>query len=173
MKDYKIIIDKMNLIQHPEGGYYRRNWQSLYSGDIKDSTEKVIFPQRRIGSSIIYLLPSNEVAIWHRVNCDEMWHFYGGSPLMMHILSKSKGLENLILGPDVLNEQSLQVIVPRLTWFSAEVIDADSYSLCGCTLWPSFSYTDFEIAEQSRLLDEYPPHSNLIKRIFDKSTAGR
>ncbi len=168
MSDYKSIIDKLNLIEHPEGGYYRRNWQSLFVGDIKDSTEKIVFPQRRIGSSIIYLLPSSEVAIWHRVNCDEMWHYYGGSALKLHILSVSKGLETIILGSDVLNDESVQVIVPRLTWFSAEVLHSDSHTLCGCTLWPSFSYTDFEIAERSKLLDEFPKHSAIINHIFDR-----
>lgn len=166
MNDYKIILDKLNLIQHPEGGYYRRNWQSLFTANIKDSTEKLIFPERRIGSSIIYLLPANEVATWHRVNCDEMWHHYSGSPLRLNIISKLKGLETLILGSDVLNGQNVQVIIPRLTWFSAEVIEENSYSLCGCTLWPSFSYTDFEIAERSKLLDDYPQYRDTIERIY-------
>lgn len=167
MNDYKVLIDKMNLIQHPEGGYYRRNWQSLFLGDIKDSNEKVIFPQRKIGSSIIYLLPSVEVATWHRVNCDEMWHFYSGSPLKLTLMSKTKGLESFTLGPDVLNGQNVQIIVPRLTWFCGEVLSSDSYTLCGCTLWPSFSYTDFEIAERSKLLDEYPEFSDAINRIYN------
>jgi predicted cupin superfamily sugar epimerase len=51
------LIDKLNMMAHPEGGYYRRNWQSLLTGDIKDNTEKCNFPNRVIGSSILYLLP--------------------------------------------------------------------------------------------------------------------
>lgn len=168
MKDYKMMIERLNLIQHPEGGYYRRFWQSLYSADIKDSYDKVVFKQRKIGSSILYLLPGNEVATWHRVNCDEMWHFYSGSPMKLTMLNKSKGVEELILGSDIMGNQNVQVIVPRLTWFCGEVIDPDSYSLCGCTLWPSFSYTDFEIAERAKLLDEFPQYKEIIDRIFNR-----
>jgi len=168
MSEYKNVIEKMNLIQHPEGGYYRRNWQSLFTGDLKDSSGKVVFQDRRIGSSIIYLLPSIEVTTWHRVSCDEMWHFYSGSPLRLYVISKLKGLEEMILGPNVLSGHFVQLIIPRLTWFAAEVIQEDSYSLCGCTLYPSFSYTDFEIAERQKLLDDYPQYRDTIEKIYNR-----
>ncbi len=166
MNDYKAIIDKLNMMEHPEGGYYRRNWQSLLSGDIKDSSGKVVFPDRKVGSSIIYLLPSSEVTAWHRVSCDEMWHFYGGTTLRMYLLSLSKGLETISLGPNVMKDEVVQLMVPRNTWFAAELVNENSYALCGCTLTPAFSYTDFELAEQSKLIDEFPKYKDVINKIF-------
>ncbi len=168
MKSYQDLIDKLNLIPHPEGGYYRRNWQSLFNADIKDSTQKLIFSGRTIGSSILYLLPGDDVSVWHRVNCDEMWHHYSGSPLRVFTLSPHKGLESLILGSDVFNGEIPQIILHRHTWFAAEPIDPSSYALCGCTLWPAFSYTDFELAETDKLIDEFPAHKALIERIAAK-----
>jgi len=168
MQEYQNIIDKLNMIPHPEGGFYIRNWQSTLSADVMDSTGKIIFPGRKIGSSIIYLLPGWDKSTWHRVNCDEMWHFYGGSALRMYFLTKSKGLETLILGSDVLANQNVQIIVHRQTWFAAEVIDPNSYCMAGCTLSPSFSYTDFEIAERERLIDEYPQYKDAIDHIYKK-----
>lgn len=165
MEQYRMYIDKLNMMAHPEGGFYRRNWQSLLTGDVKDSTGKVIFPQRIIGSSILYLLPKEMVCKWHRVKCDEMWHHYQGNPLTIYMLSSQKGLETFILGNDISAGQTPQLIVPRNTWFAAEIEEGAGFAFCGCTLWPAFSYTDFELAEAESLADDFPAHKNLITRI--------
>ncbi|HOH97338.1 MAG TPA: cupin domain-containing protein [Candidatus Cloacimonadota bacterium] len=168
MKDYRNVIERLNLLPHPEGGYYRRNWQSLLQAETKDSNGKLVHPSRSIGSSILYLLPTHEVCAWHRVACDEMWHYYYGSALKMYLLNNISGLVEIELGVNLEARQQPQMIIPKDTWFAAEVLDEDSYSFCGCTLWPSFSYADFELAEQHKLLDEFPKYAELIKRIFER-----
>lgn len=165
MEDHHLLTDKLNLIPHPEGGFYRRNWLSLLSGDLKDSTGKVIFPSRSIGSSILYLLPAEMVCKWHRVKCDEMWHHYRGFPLRMYLLPPRKTLETVVLGSDIAQGQIPQFIVHRDTWFAAEPLEKEGFALCGCTLWPSFTYSDFELAEPGKLADEYPAYRDLIYRI--------
>lgn len=164
MNEYRTIIDKLNMMAHPEGGFYRRNWQSLLMGNVKDNTGKEIFPNRFIGSSIIYLLPENMVCKWHRVKCDEMWHHYRGTALKMYLLSQ-KGLETIILGSDIISGEMPQFLIPRNTWFAAELIEPKDYALCGCTLWPTFSYTDFELAETDSLVDDFPAQKEIIERI--------
>lgn len=165
MDEYRFYLDKMNMIAHPEGGFYRRNWQSLLAGNLKDSTGKVVFPERKVGSSILYLLPHDMVCKFHRVKCDEMWHHYRGTALNMYLLSAQKGLETLVLGSDIKAGQSPQIIVHRDTWFAAELIEPVGYALCGCTLWPAFSYTDFEMAEPAALIDDFPDYKDLIQHI--------
>lgn len=168
MNDYRSIIERLNLLPHPEGGYYRRNWQSQMQSELRDPAGKILHPQRSAGSSILYLLPSKEVSLWHRVNCDEMWHYYQGSTLLIHLLSGARGHEEMHLGMRLDQGELPQFAIPMGTWFCAEVAEEDSYTFCGCTLWPSFSYADFELAEQQRLLDEFPAHADLISRIFTK-----
>ena len=165
MEKYQDILDKLNMMPHPEGGFYRRNWQSQISGDLRDSTGKVIFPERLAGSSILYLLPHTMVCRWHRVQCDEMWHHYHGTPLRLYLLSAQKGLQTQILGADVSAGQLPQFIIPRQTWFAAELEESAGFAFCGCTLWPAFSYTDFEMAESGALADEFPAQRELIERI--------
>ena len=165
MKLFNELVDRLNMIPHPEGGYYRRNWQSLLSGDLKDSTQKIVFPAKTIGSSILYLLPSIEVSAWHRVACDEMWHHYSGSPLKIYMLSSQKGFEETVLGSDVLSGQNPQVIIHRNTWFAAETVEDHTWALCGCTLWPAFTYTDFEMADVAKLIDEFPAYREQIEHI--------
>jgi len=165
MEKYQIYLDKLNMMPHPEGGFYRRNWQSQISGDLKDPTGKVIFPDRLAGSSILYLLPRTMVCRWHRVLCDEMWHLYAGTPLKIYLLSAQKGLQTLILGNDIPAGELPQLLIPRLTWFAAELAEPEGFAFCGCTLWPAFSYTDFEMAEPGALADDFPAHRELIERI--------
>jgi predicted cupin superfamily sugar epimerase len=85
-----------------------------------------------------------------------MWHYYYGSALKMYLLNNISGLVEIELGVNLEAKQQPQMIIPKDTWFAAEVLNEDSYSFCGCTLWPSFSYADFELAEQHKLLDESP-----------------
>lgn len=166
MNRLKDFIEKLNLQPHPEGGYYRRNWQSGFIGDIKDASGKQTHSKRQLGSSILYFLPSTERCAWHRVACEEMWHHYSGSPLKIHLLHMQKGWECFVLGSDVLKGELPQIVIPPHTWFAAEVIDPESYSFCGCTLWPAFTYADFELAEEHKLLDEFPKYSERIKPWF-------
>ncbi len=165
MEEYRLYLDKLNMMPHPEGGFYKRNWQSLINGDLKDAQGKVVFPKRLIGSSILYLLPHEMVCKWHRVKCDEMWHFYDGTALNIYLLTAQKGLETVVLGRDLKAGQIPQFIVPNQTWFAAELATPAGFAFCGCTLWPAFSYTDFEMAEFTSLADDFPQHKELIQRI--------
>lgn len=165
MEEYREYQDKLNLMPHPEGGFYRRNWQTLITGDLKDPTGKVIFPGRLIGSSILYLLPQGMVCKWHRVQCDEMWHFYDGTALNIYLLSAKAGLETVVLGRDIQKGQLPQYLIPRQTWFAAELAEAKGFVFCGCTLWPAFSYTDFEMADPASLADDFPAHREIVERI--------
>ncbi|PKN73198.1 MAG: hypothetical protein CVU50_04155 [Candidatus Cloacimonetes bacterium HGW-Cloacimonetes-3] len=168
MKDYREYIEKLNLQPHPEGGYYRRNWQSAFIADVKDASGKTTHTKRAAGSSILYLLPSTELCAWHRVACEEMWHHYSGSPLRIIQISTKKGWESFILGSNILAGEIPQLVIPPKTWFAAEVIDPDSYSFCGCSLWPAFTYADFELAEGNRLIDEFPSFKDKLLPWFKK-----
>ncbi len=165
MEEYRLYLDKLNLMPHPQGGFYRRNWQSLITGDLKDATGKIVFANRLIGSTILYLLPKDMVCKWHRGKCDEMWHHYDGTALNLYLLTSQKGLETVVLGSDIQAGQIPQFIVPRNTWFAAEVAESKGFAFCGCTLWPAFSYTDFEMAESASLCDDFPAHKDLIQRL--------
>jgi len=168
MRTYQSIIERLNLLPHPEGGYYRRQWQSAQEAEVTDDNGKVLHPRRSIGSGIIYLLPSHEVSAWHRLSCDEMWHLYLGSKLNLYILDNKLGLRHHCLGTDLERGELPQFSIPKGSWFCAEVADEDSFSLCGCTLWPSFSYADFELADPDELIKAYPAHEDLILRIKAK-----
>ena len=134
MSDAAAIIQKLNLEPHPEGGYFRETFRD----DTKQSG-------RAASTAIFFLLQKDEVSHWHRIDCPEVWHFYAGSPLRL-TLADANGRETAhLLGPDVLNQQSPQVIVPTGHWQSA--ISLGDWTLVGCTVAPGFEFDGFELLD--------------------------
>jgi len=140
------IIRSLNLTKHPEGGYYREIYRSneFIPVEVLENRKNAKKPHRNISTSIYYLLVKSDVSLFHRIKSDEIWHFYQGSPLLLHILDEEKQeYRNITLGKDLV----FQVVVPKNVWFSAEILDKSSYSLIGCTVSPGFEFEDFEIAK--------------------------
>jgi len=157
------IIRSLNLTKHPEGGYYREIYRSneFIPVEVLENRKNTKKPYRNISTSIYYLLVNSDVSLFHRIKSDEIWHFYQGSPLLLHILDEEKQeYRNITLGKDLV----FQVVVPKNVWFSAEILDKSSYSLIGCTVSPGFEFEDFEIAKSQDLISKFPQWENLIKK---------
>jgi predicted cupin superfamily sugar epimerase len=127
------IIDHLSLTPHPEGGYCRRTWQAGNTG-------------RPTGTCICFLLKAGERSHWHKVDATEVWHYHCGSPLILSISATSaRPAEASVLGPDVLNEQAPQIIVPADHWQSAAT--TGDWTLVSCTVSPGFQFSGFTLAE--------------------------
>lgn len=156
------LIKTLDLESHPEGGYYRR----VYESDVplrEEGSSQKDFGERQIGSAILYLLPSDEVSKLHRIDCDEMWHFYHGSSLQLHLFDEERGYESLSLGTNLANDEMPQRLVSSGTWFGASV--EGDFALVGCTLWPEFTFKNFELADSEKLIQEFPEQATLIKNL--------
>ncbi len=139
------IIDKLDLLPHPEGGYFKETYRSKCTID-------TIAGERNIATGIHYLLNGNEKSHLHRIKSDEMWHFYLGSPLRLVLFDeKNKGYREIILSNTIESNTHLQFVVQAGIWMAAEVMDKSSFSLVGCTVSPGFDFTDFEMAKADLL----------------------
>ncbi|MCG6882765.1 MAG: cupin domain-containing protein [Silicimonas sp.] len=126
------IIARLALEPHPEGGWYRQTWQAADG-------------PRPSGTCIYFLLGSGERSHWHRVDATEIWHFYGGAPLVLRIAAEAAGPANRYwLGPDLVGGEAPQVIVPEGHWQSAAT--TGNWTLVGCTVSPGFTFDGFELA---------------------------
>lgn len=157
----EILINKLGLEKHPEGGWFREIYRS------KEETKKTHLPERFSGSrnhstSIYFLLTSGEFSAFHRIKSDEVWHFYEGSPLTFHMIEGTGECRSVILGRDIDKGEIYQYVIPHGVWFAAEVNDTDSYTLVGCTVSPGFHFDDFELGARAELINEYPAHKKLI-----------
>ena len=157
-------IDKLELVRHPEGGYFKE----VYRSD--ENIEESALPERYRGersfaTSIYFLLKGDEFSNFHRIQSDETWHFYVGSVLELNVLSKEGGLEKYLLGRDLEKGELLQVTIPRNHWFGARVLDRNGFALLGCTVAPGFHFDDFELGNRKELLKQFPAHSEIIKEL--------
>lgn len=161
MNSIEKIVKKLQLQPHPEGGYFKEVYRS--SGFINEENLGEDFSERRnYATSIYFLLTSETFSAFHRIKQDEIWHFYKGSPIKLHVISDDGIYSNTIIGNDIEKEQNPQFVVKAKDWFAAEVIDKNAYSLVGCTVAPGFDFNDFELPEREILISKFPEHKNII-----------
>jgi predicted cupin superfamily sugar epimerase len=159
-------IAALNLHPHPEGGHYRQVYRSRELLEPRGRGLPARFTSpKAISTAIYFLLKGDEVSAFHRIKSDELWHLYAGSPLDIHVLHEDGELQTLSLGLDIAAGQRPFHAVPAGVWFGAMLTKPDSYALVGCTVAPGFDFEDFELAEREGLLEHYPEHHTLIKRL--------
>jgi uncharacterized protein len=166
-------IRLLNLQPHPEGGYFAETYQS------EDQVKLERFKQqdRSCSTSIYYLLklPDASKSYFHRIQVDEIWHFYCGLPIIIHVLDENEcsHVEHILCN-DISRRPDArpQVLIPYGKWFAAELLlptnaeeKQGNYALCGCTCSPAFDYADFECAQRPYLLEKFPHLNSLIMRL--------
>ena len=163
-QDPQYYISKLGLEPHPEGGYFKRTFES--QEQITDQELTVDFEGKRmLYTSIYFLLTSNDVSHFHRLQSDELWYYHAGSPLSVHMIDENGEYTEYKLGLDLENGEVPQVLVPKNTIFGSSVKDRETFSLVGCMVSPGFEYQDFELFTQEELLLKYPEHKEIIMKI--------
>jgi len=155
------LISLLSLMPHPEGGHFRETYRS------QDRISRAAdMAGRSASTAIYYLLRGRERSTWHRIKSDEMWHFYDGVPLRIHVLEPEGGLSVLRLGHPLRHAGAhFQALVPAGRWFAAECEEADGHGLVGCTVAPGFEFEEFEIGDARFLKQHWPEHAELIERL--------
>lgn len=166
MKNAQYWIDKLGLIQHPEGGYFVETYRSEEIISTQSLPER--YNSKRVfGTSIYFLLTTESVSNFHRLNSDEIWHFHYGGTGKIHFIDSEGNYSYQLIGNELEADESFQVVIPQGSWFAAEVTKED-YILVGCTVAPGFEFEDFELADRQELSSAYPEHQTLIERFTNK-----
>lgn len=157
------LIRHLGLVPHPkEGGYFRETYRA-------DETLAALPTRyqgsRSVGTAIYYLLTPNTYSAIHRLQSDEIFHFYLGDPIRMLQLDADGNGRTVVLGPDVLHGQQLQVVVPRGIWQGSCLEPGGAFGLLGCTVAPGFEYIDYEGGDRQTLLPQYPAFAEMIRRL--------
>lgn len=162
--DAKEIINHFNLVKHPEGGYFKEVYRS--KGEIlSDNLPEKFIGNRNYCTSIYFLLTSNTFSAFHKINQDEIWHFYKGSPIKLHLISPDGDYSFVMIGDKFKKNEVFQFTVPAHYYFAAEVLEKDSFSFVGCTVSPGFDFSDFVLPSYDELVKEFPKHAQIIKRL--------
>ncbi|MCH8330684.1 MAG: cupin domain-containing protein, partial [Bacteroidetes bacterium] len=138
MRSAEYWIDKLKLEPHPEGGYFG----SVYRSDIiiqHNSLPQGFHGDRPIASSIYYLLRRTDCSRFHRLQSDELWHFYDGNTLVIYTFDPQSNYEERELG---IEEGIPQLTIRNKCWMAAKLKDPgpENYILVGCTVSPGFDF---------------------------------
>jgi predicted cupin superfamily sugar epimerase len=160
----QFYIESLAMQSHPEGGYFAESYRS--GETVAASALPDRFAGDRVFSTAIYfLLESHHISALHRIQADEVWHFYAGGPLDVFVIDLVGELSVIHLGPDLANGQVFQAVVPAGCWFGSKPAPGTTFSLVGCTVAPGFDFADFEMADRATLLAEFPQHRAVIEQL--------
>ena len=162
--DAKKIIKHFDLAKHPEGGFFKEVYRSKGKISAKDLGDQFI-GNRNYCTSIYFLLTSDKFSAFHKINQDEIWHFYTGTTLKLHQISPKGEYSFVMIGNDFSNNETPQYTVPANYYFAAEVLEKNSFSFVGCTVSPGFDFKDFVLPSCETLSKEFQKHSKIIEQL--------
>src|SRR5258708_39540503 len=108
------LAERLDLVPHPEGGWFRETWRSAVSF----SPEGYDGP-RATATAIYFLLHPGEQSRWHTVRSDELWFWHSGGPLELRLGGAGEqpvGDEVIVLGGDLGAGHHPQALVPGGWW---------------------------------------------------------
>ncbi len=149
-------IEQLNLLPHPEGGYYKETYRCATEISFPGFPEK-----RNVSTAIYFLLEEKNKSHLHRIKSDELWFFHEGATLEIICLSE-EGLSTILLGKNSAAGEQLQAMIPAGVWFGARVKNETGYALVSCTVAPGFDFNDFELADKKTLLSQFPDHAHVV-----------
>ena len=135
MNNPENLIKKLQLVPHPEGGYFSESY--------RDDKENV--------SLIYYLLKKDQTSHWHKLTKNEILHFYDGDPIKIYLSKDQKNIDEVVLGRNLENSEFMHYVVESETWFGMK--STGNWSLIGCTVSPAFNYEDFKLAPKDWKID--------------------
>ena len=168
MKPASHWVEKYAMQPHPEGGFFAETYRA------SETIPHAALPQRfsgerNLSTAIYFLLENHHFSAFHRIQSDEVWHFYAGESLNIFVIHGDNRLEIIRLGQNSDSGEVFQAVVPAGAWFGSKPAANSAYSLVGCTVSPGFDFADFEMASRSELLKLYPQHAETIEllTVFD------
>lgn len=164
MSDAQIWIDGLELRRHPEGGWFRETYRAD-EGVTRSALPPRFGGDRVFSTAIYFLLEGDDFAALHRIHADEIFHFYDGAALIVHVIDALGNYSTLKVGRDFKNGERPQGIVKARSLFGATVGDRQSYSLVGCTVAPGFDFADFSMPSRDDLCRQFPLHRQVIEKL--------
>lgn len=168
--DTQISADELkallHLAPHPrEGGWFRQTWKAneVLPGDTLPARYAAgQSGGRAAGTSIYYLLEPNSFSEMHRLQSDEVFHFYLGDTVEMLQLFPDGSGRSVLLGSNVGGGEWPQTVVPQGVWQGSRLVPGGRLALLGCTVSPGFEYDDYESGARAELLHGWPEWQDLI-----------
>lgn len=145
------LIARLDLVPHPEGGFYRETHRTPGEPGVRPATTLIYF-----------LLVRGQFSRWHRIDAEEVWHLYEGS---LELLWGGDEITRVQLGRVEGEQRRPQAVVPAGAWQAARPLE--DYALAACQVSPGFDFRSFEMLadDWARAEDwgrRFPEYASLI-----------
>lgn len=150
------------MTEHPEGGWYKEVYRNIDQIGTENG-------HRSLLTSIYFLLTSENISHLHSIKSDELWYFHEGSALTVHTIDEDGNYFGEQLGLDFTRGENAQLVVPEGVIFGSSVDDGDAYAFVSCAVAPGFDFEDFTLYTTSELLEVYPTHEKVIRKMTKES----
>lgn len=160
MNSLQTIIETLQLEPHPEGGYFKRTYESDISAKVgPDGSDRKLI-------SCIYYLLTHDSPIGHlHENRSDIIHFFQlGRPISYTLVSPEGEVIQAIIGPDIDQGQQLQLTVPSGWWKASELLTGE-YGLISEAVSPGFEYEDMRFISKSEVNGKADAHCEFLERL--------
>ncbi|WP_418968860.1 cupin domain-containing protein [Alloscardovia omnicolens] len=139
-------IESLDLAPHPEGGWYKRTWQSPLAYDQSS---------RPLASLIYFLLPHGDFSDWHLVDADELWLWHGSAAIEIEVCDAdprtlteeelAQHTTRTVLNVDSEHAQSscAQCVIHAGQW--QRTLPTQGDALASCVVSPGFTFDGFTV----------------------------
>jgi predicted cupin superfamily sugar epimerase len=158
-------IDYLNLLPHPEGGYYSESYRSKTLIPTIDLDNFFEGAERNLATAIYFLLQADQFSAFHTIKSDETWHHYAGGSIDLYEIGRDGLLDITRIGKNIEIGERLQYTVKAGKHFAARPSFQDNFSLLGCTVYPGFDFRDFRLSTAAELIELSPDNEGIIKKL--------
>jgi len=137
-------------------GYVRETYKSALS-IASGGLPKPFETGRPVGTALFFMVTPEASVKLHRIINDQLYHYYSGDPIEVLLLYESGTSELLVVGPNVVGGELVQLFIPGGTFHAARITGHRRWFLGGSTEWPGVDPTrDVELGDTEELAAKFP-----------------
>ena len=111
---------------------------------------------RPLGSALYFMVTPAAPVKLHRIKNDQLYHYYLGDPIEVLMLRANGDSELVVVGPNIVGGQILQLFIPGNTFHTARITGKHRWFLGASTEWPGVIPEDVELGNVEQLAVKYP-----------------
>jgi uncharacterized protein len=112
---------------------------------------------RPLGSALYFMVTPEAPVKLHRIQNDQLYHYYLGDPIEVLLLRENALSELVVVGPNIVGGEIVQLFIPGNTFHTARITGKSRWFLGASTEWPGVVPSeDVELGNVEELAAKYP-----------------
>lgn len=112
---------------------------------------------RPLGTALYFMVTPEAPVKLHRIENDQLYHYYLGDPIEVLLLLEDGASELVIVGPNIVGGHRVQLLIPGGTFHTARITGKRRWFLGASTEWPGVApEEDVELGDADQLAAKFP-----------------